>query len=46
MWLKGKLQKSGALLPLTFVTEDTLDIYGNDVLKLYPIGNNKYYMTF
>lgn len=46
MWLKGKLQKSGALLPLTLVTEDTLDIYGNDILKLYPIGNNKYYMTF
>lgn len=46
MWLKGKLQKSGALLPLTFVTEDTLDIYGNDTLRLYPLGENKYYMEF
>lgn len=45
-WLKGKLQKSGALIPLTPVTQDTLDTYGNDTIRFYKIDNDRYYMEF
>lgn len=45
-WIKGKLQRSNALIPLTPVTEDTLDIYGNDVIKFYQIDDSRYYMEF
>lgn len=45
-WIKGKLQKSGALLPLTPVTQDTLDAYGKNFLNFYRISNDKYYMEF
>lgn len=46
MWLKGKLQKSGALTPLTPVTLDTLMSYGNDTLTFAKIADGKYYMKF
>lgn len=45
-WIKGKLQRANALIPLTPVTQDTLDIYGNDVLKIYKIDDERYYMEF
>jgi len=45
-WLKGKLQKSGALVPLTPVTLDTLDQYGSDTLRFYKIGEAKYKLEF
>jgi len=46
MWLKGKLQKSGALIPLTPVTKDTLLEYDNDKIIFAKISEGKYYMTF
>ena len=46
MWLKGKLQRAGALTPLTPVTKDTLIDYRNDKLTFYKIKNGKYYMEF
>ena len=45
-WLKGKLQNKGALIPLTPITPDTLDQYGNSSVKFYKIGEGKYYMSF
>lgn len=45
-WIKSKLQKSGALLPLTPVTRETLDLYGNDKLRLYRITSGVYFMEF
>jgi hypothetical protein len=46
MWLKGKLQKAGSLIPLTPVTKDTLINYGNDTLTFAKIAEGKYYMKF
>jgi len=46
MWIKGKLQQSGSLQPLTPVMQGTLDIYGNDTLRLYQINPAEYYMEF
>ncbi len=45
-WIKGKLQANGALVPLTPVTEDTLDEYGNDKITFHRIDDDKYYMSF
>ncbi|PIP56780.1 hypothetical protein COX05_01260 [candidate division WWE3 bacterium CG22_combo_CG10-13_8_21_14_all_39_12] len=45
-WIKGKLQKSGALIPLTPVTEDTLETYGTESIKFYHIDTNRYYLKF
>lgn len=45
-WIKGKLQKNGALIPLTPVTQDTLDTYGNDTIRFYKIDENRYFMEF
>lgn len=45
-WIKGKLQKSGVLIPLTPVTQDTLDAYGNDKISFYKIRKGKYYIEF
>jgi hypothetical protein len=45
-WIKGKLQKSHALLPLTPVTQDTLDAYGSNSINFYKISDDKYYMEF
>ena len=33
-WIKGKLQSNGALGPLEPVTGETLDRYGNDLIKI------------
>jgi hypothetical protein len=45
-WIKGKLQKSNVLIPLTPVTQDTLDLYGRDNINFYKISDSKYYMEF
>ena len=45
-WIKGKLQKKNALLPLTPVTRDTLDIYGKDTIRFYKMSEGKYFMEF
>ena len=46
IWLKGKLQRMGALGMYHPVTLDTLEEYGNDKLSLYKIEEGKYYMEF
>jgi len=46
MWLKGKLEQSGALSKYEPVTLDTLEEYGNNKLVFYKIDEGKYYMTF
>jgi len=46
MWIKKKLQDSGALIPLTPVTQDTLDLYGRENIRFYKIEEGKYYVTF
>lgn len=45
-WIKGKLQKSNALIPLMPVTQDTLDIYGRETINFYKISDDKFYMEF
>ncbi|MDD5428489.1 MAG: NgoFVII family restriction endonuclease [Candidatus Omnitrophica bacterium] len=45
-WLKGKLQKSDALIPLTPVTQETLDAYGKETIRFYKISDGKYYLEF
>ena len=46
MWIKGKLEKSGALDKYEPVTEETLNEYGNNEVRFYRIKDNEYYMTF
>jgi len=46
IWLKGKLEKSGALNQLEPVTLDTLIEYGKTNLVFYKIDEGKYYMEF
>ncbi len=46
IWLKGKLERSGALSKYEPVTLDTLEEYGNNKLGFYKIEEGKYYMTF
>jgi len=46
IWLKGKLERSGALTKYKPVTLDTLEEYGNEKLSFYKISDGKYYMTF
>lgn len=46
IWLKGKLEKSGALNKYEPVTLETLEEYGNDKLTFYKIEEGKYYMAF
>ncbi len=45
-WIKGKLQKAGALIPLTPVTQESLDKYGSDAIRLYKIKGGEYYIEF
>ncbi|MDP4117163.1 MAG: NgoFVII family restriction endonuclease [Bacteroidota bacterium] len=45
-WIKGKLQKSGVLIPLTPVTQDTLDAHGRNTINFYKISDGNYYMEF
>lgn len=46
IWLKGKLEQSGALKKYEPVTLDTLEEYGNDKLTLYKIEEGKFFMEF
>ncbi len=46
MWLKNKLQESGALVPLTPVTIDTLDQYGKTIIRFYKISDGNYFIEF
>ena len=46
IWLKGKLERSGALKKYEPVTMDTLEEYGSDKLVFYKLDENKYYMKF
>jgi len=46
MWLKGKLERSGALQMYEPVTLDTLEEYGNNKLTFYKISEGKYFMAF
>lgn len=46
MWLKGKLEKSGALGKYEPVTLNTLMEYGNTTLKLLKINDSEYFMIF
>ena len=45
-WLKGKLQKSGALEKYQPVTMDTLKEYGSEKITFYKISDGNYYMEF
>lgn len=45
-WVKNKLQKNNILIPLTPVTQDTLDSYGRNSILFYKISDGKYYMEF
>lgn len=46
IWLKGKLESSGALKKYEPVTLDVLEEYGNNKLTFYKIEEGKYYMEF
>ena len=46
MWLKSKLEKSGALKKYEAVTRETLIEYGKDEIEFYKIKEGKYYMEF
>lgn len=46
MWIKNKLQKSGALKPLTPFTIDVLETYGRSSIRFYKISEGKYFMDF
>lgn len=45
-WIKGKLQRADALIPLTPVTVDTLEKYGKLSLRFYKIAEGQYYLEF
>ncbi len=45
-WMKGKLQRSGALVPLTPVTQDTLDAYGSSSIRFHKLKDGEYYLAF
>jgi len=46
MWIKGKLERAGALNMYEPVTLDSLAEYGNDRITFYRMATNKYYMEF
>ena len=46
LWLKGKLEKSGALKKYDPVTIDTLREYGNEKLTFFKIDDKNYYIKF
>lgn len=46
LWLKGKLEKTGALNKYEPVTLNTLMEYGNTTLKLLKINEHEYFMIF
>jgi len=46
IWLKGKLERSGALKKYEPVTLDVLEEYGNDTVRFYKMADDAYYMEF
>lgn len=46
IWLKGKLERSGALIKYRPVTLDTLEEYGNTKLTFYKMNENNYFLKF
>lgn len=46
MWIKGKLQRANALIPLTPIDEDVLAKFGSDTIRFYKINNTEYFMEF
>jgi hypothetical protein len=46
IWLKGKLEKNGALNKYEPVTLETLIEYGNSKIIFYKINESDYYMSF
>ncbi len=46
MWLKGKMQKKNALVPLTPVTSETLVSYGKNKIKFCKIRDGEYFLSF
>lgn len=46
MWLKSRLQNSGALVPLTPITLDTLEAYGRSSIRFYKMAEGQYFMDF
>ena len=46
IWIKSKLEKSGALDKYEPITEDTLKEYGSHEIRFYHLQGNEYYMTF
>ena len=45
-WIKGKLEKSGALKQFEPVTSETLQKYGRDYIRLYKLSDSDYYLEF
>jgi hypothetical protein len=45
-WIKGKLQRSGALRPFEPVTSKTLELYGRDYIRLYQLSADEYLLDF
>ncbi len=45
-WIKLKLQVNGALKPLTLVTYETFEKFGQENLRLYKMEENVYFMEF
>jgi hypothetical protein len=45
-WIKRKLVSKGALQIGEITTDDTLAEYGKDFIRLYKIGDAKYYLMF
>lgn len=45
-WIKGKLEKSGALKQFEPVTGQTLQTYGRDYIRLYKLSDSEYYLEF
>jgi len=46
IWLKGKLERSGALTKYEPVTKETLEEYGNNQISIYKMEDGKYFITF
>ena len=45
-WIKGKLEKSGALKQFEPVTSQTFQTYGRDYIRLYKLSDSEYYLEF
>ena len=45
-WIKGKLERSGALEKLKPVDQDVIDSFGRSSIKFYKIREKEYFMEF